>query len=74
MTVDGRKISVLNQKDPSRLPWRELGVEIVIESTGVFTAAAQVRTHLSAGAKKVIVTAPATDEDITLVLGVNDAN
>ena len=74
MTVDGRKISVINQKDPSRLPWKQLGVDIVIESTGVFTDAAQVRAHLSAGAKKTIVTAPATDEDITLVLGVNDAS
>ena len=74
MTVDGREISVINQKDPSRLPWKQLGVDIVIESTGVFTDAAQVRAHLSAGAKKTIVTAPATDEDITLVLGVNDAS
>lgn len=73
MTIDGRKISVLNQKDPSRLPWKEMGVDIVIEATGVFTDAAQVRAHLSAGAKKVIVTAPATHEDITVVLGVNDA-
>ena len=66
MIVDGRKISVLNQKDPSRLPWKQLGVDIVIEATGVFTDAAQVRAHLSAGAKKAIVTAPATHEDITL--------
>src|SRR5262249_24633710 len=58
---------------PSRLPWRQLNVDIVIESTGVFTDAAQVRAHLEAGAKKVIITAPAKDEDITLVLGVNDA-
>ena len=72
MTVDGREITVLNQKDPSRLPWKQLGVEIVIEATGVFTDAAQVRAHLSAGAKKAIVTAPASHEDITLVLGVND--
>jgi glyceraldehyde 3-phosphate dehydrogenase len=72
MKVDGRSIAVLNQKDPSRLPWKQLGVEIVIESTGVFTDAVQVRAHLDAGAKKVIITAPATHEDITLVLGVND--
>ena len=64
---------VMNQKDPSRLPWRQLNVDIVIESTGVFTDAAQVRAHLEAGAKKVIITAPAKDEDITLVLGVNDS-
>ena len=74
MIVDGRKISVLNQKDPSRLPWKQLGVDIVIEATGVFTDAAQVRAHLSAGAKKAIVTAPATNEDITVVLGVNDGD
>ena len=73
LRIDGRNIAVLNQKDPSRLPWRQLNVEIVIESTGVFTDAAQVRAHLEAGAKKVIITAPAKDEDITLVLGVNDS-
>ena len=71
-SVDGQNIAVLNQKDPARLPWRQLGVDIVIESTGVFTDAAHVRGHLDAGAKKAIITAPATDEDITLVLGVND--
>ena len=64
---------MLSEKDPSRLPWQKLGVDIVIESTGVFTDASQVRAHLEAGAKKVIITAPATGEDITLVLGVNDA-
>ena len=73
LQIDGLNISVLNQKDPSRLPWRQLNVDIVIESTGVFTDAAQVRAHLEAGAKKVIITAPAKDEDITLVLGVNDS-
>jgi len=73
MQLDGHNIAVLNQKDPSRLPWKDLGVDIVIESTGVFTDGTQVRAHLEAGAKKVIITAPATHEDITLVLGVNDA-
>ncbi len=73
LSIDGRNVVVLNQKDPSRLPWRQLGVDIVIESTGVFTEAAQVRAHLEAGAKKVIITAPAKDEDITVVLGVNDS-
>jgi glyceraldehyde 3-phosphate dehydrogenase len=73
LRIDGRNIAVLNQKDPSRLPWRQLNVDIVIESTGVFTDAAQVRAHLEAGAKKVIITAPAKDEDITIVLGVNDS-
>jgi len=73
LKIDGWEIKVLNQKDPSRLPWRALGVDIVIESTGVFTDGEHVRAHLEAGAKKVIITAPATNEDITLVLGVNDS-
>ena len=72
LKIDGWNITVLNQKDPSRLPWQKLEVDIVIESTGVFTDAAQVRAHLEAGAKKVIITAPAKDEDLTVVLGVND--
>jgi glyceraldehyde 3-phosphate dehydrogenase len=74
LKVDDWRISVLNQKEPVRLPWKTLGVDIVVESTGVFTAAAQVRAHLDAGAKKVIITAPATDEDITMVLGVNESS
>ena len=73
MQVDGQKIAVLNLKEPSRMPWKQLGVDIVIESTGVFTDAAQVRAHLDAGAKKTIITAPATREDLTVVLGVNDS-
>ena len=73
LQVDGWNIAVLNQKDPSRLPWKNLGVDIVIESTGVFTDAAKVRLHLEAGAKKVIITAPAQNEDLTVVLGVNDS-
>ena len=72
--VDGYNVAALNQKDPSRLPWKDLGVDIVIESTGVFTNGKQVRAHLEAGAKKAIITAPATEEDITVVLGVNDTN
>src|SRR5499433_2926240 len=72
LKIDGWNIAVLNQKDPSRLPWQKLEVDIVIESTGVFTDAAQVRAHLAAGAKKVIITAPAKDEDLTIVLGVNE--
>src|SRR6266536_1241009 len=70
---DGHNLVALSQKDPSRLPWKQLGVDIVIEATGVFTDATRVRAHLDAGAKKAIITAPATDEDITLVLGVNDS-
>lgn len=72
MKIDGQSIAVLTQKEPARLPWKQLGVDIVIEATGVFTDGTQVRAHLDAGAKKAIVTAPATNEDITLVLGVND--
>jgi glyceraldehyde 3-phosphate dehydrogenase len=71
--IDGNNIAVHNQKDPSRLPWKQLGVDIVIESTGMFTDGAQVKAHLDAGAKKAIITAPATHEDITVVLGVNDS-
>ena len=73
LKVNGWDIAVLSQKDPSRLPWKNLGVDIVIESTGVFTEAAKVRAHLDAGARKVIITAPAKDEDITVVLGVNES-
>ncbi len=73
LSVDGWYIAVLNQTDPGRLPWKNLGVDIVIESTGVFTDGLQVRAHLEAGAKKAIVTAPAKNEDLTVVLGVNDS-
>src|ERR1043166_2351674 len=73
LKIDGCNIAVFNQIDPSRLPWGKLGVDIVIEATGLFTDAAQVRAHLDAGAKKVIVTAPAKDEDLTVVMGVNES-
>jgi glyceraldehyde 3-phosphate dehydrogenase len=73
LKIDEWNVAVSNQKDPARLPWKQLGADIVIESTGVFTDGPQVRAHLEAGAKKVIITAPATNEDITLVLGVNDS-
>jgi glyceraldehyde 3-phosphate dehydrogenase len=73
LKVDGWNISILNQKDPSKLPWKNLGVDIVIESTGVFTDATKARAHLDGGAKKVIITAPAKNEDVTIVLGVNDS-
>ncbi len=71
--VNGFEMSVFSQKDPARLPWKNLGVDLVIESTGVFTDGHQVRAHLEAGAKKAIITAPAKNEDVTLVLGVNDS-
>jgi glyceraldehyde 3-phosphate dehydrogenase len=70
--VDGREIKVLKEKDPAALPWGDLGVDLVVESTGIFTDALKARAHLDAGAKKVIITAPAKNEDITVVLGVNE--
>lgn len=66
------RIAVYAERDPARLPWRDLGIDIVIESTGLFTDAEKARAHLKAGAKKVIITAPARGEDITICLGVND--
>ncbi|HEY4690291.1 MAG TPA: type I glyceraldehyde-3-phosphate dehydrogenase [Anaerolineae bacterium] len=72
LTINGDKIKVLTEKDPARLPWKDLGVDIVIESTGVFTDATKAKAHIDAGAKKVIISAPAKNEDITIVLGVND--
>jgi glyceraldehyde 3-phosphate dehydrogenase len=73
MTVDGHEIQMLVERDPARLPWGELGVDIVIESTGVFRDRASLQKHLDAGAKRVILTVPAKDEiDETIVLGVND--
>ena len=72
IVVDGREIRVLQIADPAQLPWKELGVDIVIESTGRFTDADKARAHLDAGAKKVLISAPAKKEDVTIVLGVND--
>jgi len=70
--VDGDEIKVLAEKDPAKLPWKDLGVDIVLESTGRFTNAPDARKHIDGGAKKVIISAPAKGEDITIVLGVND--
>jgi len=72
IVVDGNIIKVLAERDPAKLPWGELGVDIVIESTGFFTKAADAQKHIDAGAKKVLISAPASDEDITIVMGVND--
>lgn len=72
LTVDGKEIKVLSEKDPANLPWRDLGVKIVLESTGLFTDRESAMKHLSAGAKKVIISAPAKQPDVTIVLGVND--
>ena len=69
--VDGEEIRAFAERDPAKLPWGDLGAEIVIESTGVFTDGAKARGHLDGGAKKVIITAPAKNEDITIVMGVN---
>jgi glyceraldehyde 3-phosphate dehydrogenase len=71
ITVDGKQLRILNEKDPAALPWGDLGVEVVIESTGLFTARDDAAKHLEAGAKKVIISAPAKEPDITVVLGVN---
>jgi glyceraldehyde 3-phosphate dehydrogenase (phosphorylating) len=72
LVIDGREIKVLKEKDPAALPWGDLGVDIVVESTGIFTSAEKARAHIDAGAKKVIISAPAKGEDITIVLGVNE--
>jgi glyceraldehyde 3-phosphate dehydrogenase len=70
--VAGQEIKFISERDPADLPWAELGVEVAIESTGLFTKRADAQKHLDAGAKKVVISAPATDPDLTLVLGVND--
>ena len=70
--VGGTPIRALDERDPANLPWKDLGVDVVIESTGFFTKAADARKHLDGGAKKVIISAPATDDDITVVMGVNN--
>jgi glyceraldehyde 3-phosphate dehydrogenase len=71
ITVGGKSISVSAERDPANIPWGKLGVDIVVESTGIFTKAADAQKHITAGAMKVIISAPATDEDITIVMGVN---
>jgi glyceraldehyde 3-phosphate dehydrogenase len=71
ITVAGKTITVSAQRDPANIPWGQLGVDIVVESTGIFTKAADAQKHITAGAKKVIISAPASDEDITIVMGVN---
>ena len=71
-SVDGRHVKVTSERDPAALPWGDLGVDVVVESTGRFTDATQAKAHMDAGAKKVIISAPAKNEDITIVIGVND--
>jgi len=72
IAVAGRKVKVLCQKDPAQLPWKDLKVDYVVESTGLFTDAAKAKAHLTAGARKVIISAPAKGEDLTIVMGVNE--
>lgn len=72
LVVNGHKIKVIAQRDPAQIPWGDLGVDIVIESTGIFTDAAKAAAHIKGGAKKVIISAPAKGEDLTVVLGVNE--
>jgi glyceraldehyde 3-phosphate dehydrogenase len=72
LIVDGKEIKAFEERDPANLPWGELGVDIVIESTGFFTDAEKAKAHIAGGAKKVIISGPAKNEDITLVIGVND--
>jgi glyceraldehyde 3-phosphate dehydrogenase (phosphorylating) len=72
ISIDGKSIKVLAEKDPARLPWKDLGVDVVLESTGRFTDADKAKAHIAGGAKKVIISAPAKGEDITIVMGVNE--
>lgn len=71
LVVDGKELKVLSEKDPANLPWKDLNVDIVVESTGLFTSGEKAGLHLKAGAKKVVISAPAKGEDLTVVLGVN---
>jgi glyceraldehyde 3-phosphate dehydrogenase len=73
LEVDGQELKVLAERDPAALPWGDLGVDVVIESTGLFTAREQAAVHLAGGAKKVVISAPATEPDVTVVIGVNFA-
>src|SRR5688572_32303491 len=72
ISVDGKPFQVLSERDPTALPWKEMGVDVVVESTGLFTDREGASQHITAGATKVVISAPATDPDITIVLGVND--
>lgn len=72
ITVDGKEIKVLAEREPANIAWQDHGVEIVIESTGLFTDATKAAAHLNGGAKKVLISAPARNEDVTIVIGVNE--
>jgi len=72
LVINGKEIKILTERDPANLPWKDLGVEVVLESTGLFTSRDKASKHIEAGAKKVIISAPAKEEDITIVMGVNE--
>ncbi|HRR96994.1 MAG TPA: glyceraldehyde 3-phosphate dehydrogenase N-terminal domain-containing protein, partial [Candidatus Ratteibacteria bacterium] len=72
LVIDGKEYIVFAEKDPSKLPWKDIGVDIVVESTGLFTDKEKASFHLVGGAKKVVITAPAKGEDLTIVMGVNE--
>jgi len=72
LVIDGHNVKVFSERDPAQIPWSEMGVDLVVESTGIFTDGEQARGHLKGGASKVIISAPATNVDLTMVLGVND--
>src|SRR3989304_1099355 len=72
MAIDGHMVKVFSERDPGKIPWRDVGADIVVESTGIFTDAQKAAAHLDGGAKKVIISAPARNEDLTIVLGVNE--
>jgi glyceraldehyde 3-phosphate dehydrogenase len=74
LVVDGERFRVLSERDPAKLPWQDLEVDVVVEATGLFRKRADAKKHLDAGARKVVITAPATDPDVTMVLGVNDGD
>jgi glyceraldehyde 3-phosphate dehydrogenase len=74
IVIDGTPIAVLSERDPAALPWGDLGVDVVVESTGFFTERDKAAKHLEAGARKVIISAPAKDEDITIVMGANEGD
>jgi glyceraldehyde 3-phosphate dehydrogenase len=74
LIINGKHIKIIAERDPANLPWKQLGVDIVIECTGLFTKRAAASKHITAGAKKVIISAPATDPDVTIVLGVNEGS
>jgi glyceraldehyde 3-phosphate dehydrogenase len=74
LVIDGKPVKVLSERDPAKIPWKDYGIEVVVESTGLFTDATKAAAHKQGGAKKIIISAPAKNEDVTIVLGVNDSH